>query len=463
MKKGVVGLSLLLTISLIPAYSATPPKAGSVCSKQGVTKTFQGKKFTCIKSGKKLVWNKVVILKKATQTHTPTPTTTGTPTPTPTPSPSSTPSGTTSPAPTNSPSTRTPMAGDPPLPFDGCGYGWYYYRINDGVMERSFYPDQGYTATDPRSNDSFDPIRVKAYEVIRSHKSGGAKPPAIEYRISEGFPKDVLSYLKSQLETQVTYWSDRFKPDAKVIATFTTEKDKLILNPSITSNYDEAIGVADVYLDPSKSGYLTCGWRYGISGAHTLWTGPNYGTVGFWIVFPSKHNGIHWSPKNLPHEFFHGIQDLIWISDEYPYSSKRVYNLIEGGAELFGTALGYANVGWYNDAINSMIVGNFLGYEPVRIIPKNTEEVISILNKSEVNDNGVGSVWAYTVGFHLWEYLIANYGFDSYWDIARRIQKANSYDDAIRQSIGISKSQLYSDAAPYILKQFQIALSAYRK
>jgi hypothetical protein len=47
MKKGVVGLSLLLTISLIPAYSATPPKAGSVCSKQGVTKTFQGKKFTC--------------------------------------------------------------------------------------------------------------------------------------------------------------------------------------------------------------------------------------------------------------------------------------------------------------------------------------------------------------------------------------------------------------------------------
>jgi hypothetical protein len=86
------------------------------------------------------------------------------------------------------------MAGDPPLPFDGCGYGWYYYRINDGVMERSFYPDQGYTATDPRSNDSFDPIRVKAYEVIRSHKSGGAKPPAIEYRISESFPKDVLSY-----------------------------------------------------------------------------------------------------------------------------------------------------------------------------------------------------------------------------------------------------------------------------
>jgi len=73
MKKGVVGLSLLLIFSLIPAYSATPIKSGSVCSKQGQTKTFQGKKFTCIKSGKKLVWNKGVVVTMPTPTPTPTP------------------------------------------------------------------------------------------------------------------------------------------------------------------------------------------------------------------------------------------------------------------------------------------------------------------------------------------------------------------------------------------------------
>lgn len=60
MRKGIIGLVFFLTISLIPAHSATPPKAGSVCSKQGITKTHQGKKFTCIKSGKRLVWNKGV-------------------------------------------------------------------------------------------------------------------------------------------------------------------------------------------------------------------------------------------------------------------------------------------------------------------------------------------------------------------------------------------------------------------
>lgn len=82
MRRGIVGLSLFLTFFLLPAYSATPIKAGSVCSNQGKTKTYQGKKYTCIKSGKILVWNKGVVLKRPTAT--PPPTFSPTPAPTPT-------------------------------------------------------------------------------------------------------------------------------------------------------------------------------------------------------------------------------------------------------------------------------------------------------------------------------------------------------------------------------------------
>ena len=109
MRKGIIGLSLLLTISLIPAYSATPPKAGSICSKQGITKTFQGKRYTCIKSGKKLVWSKGVAVKKSIPSSAPTPS--NSPTPTPTPSNSPTPTPTPSPTPTPTP-TPTPKAED---------------------------------------------------------------------------------------------------------------------------------------------------------------------------------------------------------------------------------------------------------------------------------------------------------------------------------------------------------------
>ena len=91
MNRGIVGIVAVLSLSLIPAHSATPVKAGSACTKQGIAKTYQGKKYTCIKSGKKLIWNKGVIVKKSTPTSTSTSTSTATPTATPTPTPKPTP------------------------------------------------------------------------------------------------------------------------------------------------------------------------------------------------------------------------------------------------------------------------------------------------------------------------------------------------------------------------------------
>jgi len=52
--------SLLLLLPLAPSISATPPKVGATCSKAGITKNYNGKKYSCVKNGKKLVWSKGV-------------------------------------------------------------------------------------------------------------------------------------------------------------------------------------------------------------------------------------------------------------------------------------------------------------------------------------------------------------------------------------------------------------------
>lgn len=57
--------SLTLSFPLIPANAAV--KAGVTCKTAGSTSVAAGKTYTCIKSGKKLVWNKGVILKTPTQ------------------------------------------------------------------------------------------------------------------------------------------------------------------------------------------------------------------------------------------------------------------------------------------------------------------------------------------------------------------------------------------------------------
>ena len=59
-------LSLSLSLPLIPANAAV--KAGDKCTKVGIKSAVGNKTFTCIKSGKKLVWNKGAIVNKSNPT-----------------------------------------------------------------------------------------------------------------------------------------------------------------------------------------------------------------------------------------------------------------------------------------------------------------------------------------------------------------------------------------------------------
>ena len=70
---------LLLTSLVVPQKSFAAVKAGDSCKKVGITATANGKKFTCVKSGKKLVWNKGVAVSQPKPIENPAPTTTSTP------------------------------------------------------------------------------------------------------------------------------------------------------------------------------------------------------------------------------------------------------------------------------------------------------------------------------------------------------------------------------------------------
>ena len=78
-------LSVLVAAALfsIPLNAFAAVKAGDPCKKAGTTATANGKKYICIKSGKKLVWNKGVAIAAPKPTATPTPSITPTATPTP--------------------------------------------------------------------------------------------------------------------------------------------------------------------------------------------------------------------------------------------------------------------------------------------------------------------------------------------------------------------------------------------
>ena len=72
-RKSRLALAIVVLLSLSSPVHAAAPKAGTACKKAGQTSTSGGIKYTCIKSGKKLVWNKGVETKKAEPAPVPTP------------------------------------------------------------------------------------------------------------------------------------------------------------------------------------------------------------------------------------------------------------------------------------------------------------------------------------------------------------------------------------------------------
>ena len=65
-------LAVLIAVSLlgIAPANAAAVKAGAKCSKYKATTTVNGMKYSCIKSGNKLVWSKGVTVKKASSPKT---------------------------------------------------------------------------------------------------------------------------------------------------------------------------------------------------------------------------------------------------------------------------------------------------------------------------------------------------------------------------------------------------------
>lgn len=84
MRKILVALTVLV-LAISPLQATAAVKPGAACTKAGGISTAAGIKYTCIKSGKKLVWNKgVKLVAAAKPAPTATPTQSAMPTPTPT-------------------------------------------------------------------------------------------------------------------------------------------------------------------------------------------------------------------------------------------------------------------------------------------------------------------------------------------------------------------------------------------
>jgi hypothetical protein len=87
-----------------------------------------------------------------------------------------------------------------------------------------------------------------------------------------------------------------------------------------------------------------------------------------------------------------------------------------------------------------------------------TEDVVKALLESRSWLPGKCDM-GYALGALAYEFMVAEYGFDSYIKLFKSIPKTANFDDSMTAAVGLTELEFYIKAAPHILSEWKKANS----
>jgi len=427
-------IALPLSIALITGINtaAAVVKPGATCNKVGQVVVSGSAKFTCIKSGKKTLWNKGVALPKPVPTRTPV----AAPTPTPTPAPSV---------------VIDQAKAQSELEKLDIKKGMTF-RLLDKVLERK--ADNGnYYKNDSRLKTEFDAIRVSTFNAVLAHSGANSHPRiTINYEIRDSFPKPLADYSVKMIEASANYWNDLIEDPATITIQLFTEEDRAWINsqPMKFGNMDGNLDRLAAWDPKNQVIFFTGGGGYWEA------AGVTKGLLSLATSSKAYPEGMNFEWATVAaHEFVHVIQGYFFrniknMPDEQ-YMLASPANFREGTAILFGYILSLQNIGWYSDTLDRNL---FDGLNEIKNwMPVKTEsDVVALLEATEKFSPGEAQTMSYSAGALFYEWVIAKYGFEKFQEVAKGAATTSNYSQNIEKIFGVSKYSLYKAAAPYILE-----------
>ena len=310
----------------------------------------------------------------------------------------------------------------------------------------------------------YESTKIKAYNEIRSAvNKGSSENFTINYDISESFPKDLRKLYVGQVEYS-----------SKLFATFFPNKE--VMNIYLYTEKDSKKIDSDPILSKDANSFTDwfARWKRGESREHNLGLAASYtrgekgwqGHAGLIAFSGATTSSLRkYAVQVMPHEYFHVVQDYyLNVGREFSWQSSDLYDKYspptfrEGSANTISFALASKSKVAYFDLYRSFI-GEKLNQREVKIFSelKSDAEVVKALTLMENRKNREDVHEAsYAVGQLLYEWVIANYGFDGYRKIVENQIKVNSFEANIKRSLGISTQELYKRAAPHIVAAFKL-------
>lgn len=84
-----------------------------------------------------------------------------------------------------------------------------------------------------------------------------------------------------------------------------------------------------------------------------------------------------------------------------------------------------------------------------------TDDVIKVMRATESFEPEAAFEMSYAIGALIYEWIIAEYGFQKFTQLVKLIGRRSTLDQALQESIGIGKNELYVKSAPYLLSVFE--------
>ena len=404
------GLLVFLTVAFVSLWfqslATAAVKPGTSCSKQGQPSTSAGIKYTCVKSGKKLVWNKGVSIKKPVPTKSPTPTATPTVVIMPTP----TPSASASPAPTPTPSpTPTIIRKD---------WEFIYLKIWDELdkaQSQGSFPFEYKLSPTVNQDKAKESIAAydKAMKLWMAVLNGEKVSPVIWTIMSE---KD-YAWWKQVSEQQEGYSSSVWNPVTNMLG-------HCQLRPDVFCGY----GTTYKSNTPDYK-FL----QYNVIGSAYTYS-PNANTV--------NHESVHFYQLSVVQGF---PQDLpCWY--------------VEGQASLYGGALEYNLTDQRARSIRQR--DNFKGivkqYQP-NANSYTTQQWVDVLKNMynpHVSCSGQQDYFKYALGMFVWEHLYDKFGPAVMHKVLLDFKAGKSFNQTSQTQLGLSLEQLNEQLAKYLVYVF---------
>jgi hypothetical protein len=398
---------LVLLLSLANPVQAATPKAGAKCSKAGATATNAGKKYTCIKSGKKLIWNKGVAVKAAPKPSASPVFKPVEPTPTPTPTPTPIPSISTKPI-----------------------------EIN-ATAKKAFDIIQGARVQNPQLTFTYKIASYAAPDVAK-----------VVQKYVENAAQIYSLFLDSPRVVTIHVYTEKDMPELLKSTLFANQKGLIFFTDSWakdTSEVNSAVGYPGTFYNSEcVAGTNQCTGPIGQAGA----------------AYPSRATAatLDLHALTVPsHELFHVVQDFYRFNGKPQYlvteeikdlSMRPVFR--EGGATFMAYSSSLTDFAQYENGL--VFDKNWFAKEfsnDFKALNSN-EDVVALLVKLERLDR---SGRLYGLGTFLHEWLIANHGLDKFVSLTKKHNVGKEFNELFTETYGMSLKDAYTKAAPHILER----------